>query len=130
VSWFSSNRGRIACLALLALVCQLLLSFGHLHLGKVGFAPIGIAANTALVVGTGEDFPALPRAPSPNHSTTGDGFCAVCASINLAASLVLPTAPTMVPPFSSEVARTRSYPGVEPVAFDRLFFEARGPPCA
>jgi hypothetical protein len=128
VSWFRSNRGR--WLALFALACQLMLSFGHLHLGKVSVAPTGVAENGALVVNTGEDSAALPRAPPLNDSTKGGDFCALCASINLAASLVVPTAPMVVPPFSSDVAPTWSREGIEPVAFDHVFFDARGPPYA
>jgi hypothetical protein len=117
-------------LALFALACQLVLSFGHLDLSKVSVAPIAVATNAALVVNTGEDSAALPRAPPLNHPITGDDFCALCASINLAASLVVPTAPTVAPPFSSDVALTWSRAGLDVVAFDHVFFDARGPPHA
>lgn len=128
MSWFRSNRGKITCLALFALAYQLVLSSGHLHLGKVSISPTAVAANTALIVSVGKDSAAFPFSPPLNHSTAGDDFCAVCVSINLAASLMVPAAPTAVRPFSSDVAtRTWSQGGVEPVSFDHLFFEARGP---
>jgi len=130
VSWFRSNRGRVTWLALFALACQLVLSFGHLHLGKISVAPTAVAANASLVVNTGDDSAVLPPAPPQKHSTPGGDFCALCASINLAASLVVPTGPTVVPPISSDVARTWSQAGLDPVAFDHVFFDARGPPHA
>jgi hypothetical protein len=130
VSWFRSNRGRVTSLALFALACQLVLTFGHVHLGKISVAPVAVAANAALVVNTGDASAARPRAPPLNHSTAGDDFCALCASIHLAATLVVPTAPTVVPPFSSDVARKWSQAGREHVAFDHVFFDARGPPHA
>jgi Protein of unknown function (DUF2946) len=104
VSWFRSNRGKVAWLALFALACQLALSLGHLHLGKISIAPIAEATIATLIGNTGNDSAAPQPAPPPNHPTTGGDFCALCASINLAASLVVPTAPTVVPPFSSDVA--------------------------
>jgi hypothetical protein len=130
VSWFRSNRGRVTWLALFALACQLVLTFGHIHLGKVSVAPIAVAANAGLVVSADEDSAALTRAPPLNYSTAGDDSCALCASINLAASLVVPTAPTVVLPFSSDVALKWSQAGREHVAFDHIFFDARGPPHA
>ena len=128
MSWFRSNRGRVMWVALFALACQLALSFGHLHLGKVSFAPIAVAVYAAVVVNTAENSPAPP--PPPNDSTTGGEFCALCANINLAASLAVPTAPVIVPPFSSDVSQTWSPAGLDPVVFDHVFFDARGPPYA
>ena len=131
MSWFRSNRGRITSLALFALACQLVLSFGHVHLGKVSVAPIVIAAIAPLTVTTSDDSPGLPRAP-PQKSPHGfgDDFCAICASISLASLLVVPTAPAVVPPFSSDAALTWSHGGLDPIGFDHVFFDARGPPHA
>ncbi len=130
MSWFRSNRGRVTWLALFLLACQLALSLGHLHLGKISVAPIAEAAIATLIGNTGNDSAAPPPAPPQNHPTTGGDFCALCASINLAASLVVPTAPTVEPPYSSDVARTWPHAALELVAFDHAFFDARGPPHA
>jgi hypothetical protein len=129
VGWIRANRGRVTWLALFALTCQLVLTFGHIHLGRISVAPVAIAANAALAVNAGDDSAALPRAPpQKSPSGFGDDFCALCASINLANSLVVPTAPTLVPPISSELAITWSHARVDLAAFDHLYFEARGPP--
>jgi hypothetical protein len=131
VRWFRSNRGKVTWLALFALTCQLVLAFGHVHLGRISIAPIASAVTAAAAVNTGDDSAALPRAPpQKNPSRFGDDFCALCASINLANSLVVPTAPTVVPPISSRRAITWSHAGFDPAAFDHLFFDARGPPQA
>jgi hypothetical protein len=121
----------VAWLALFALTCQLVLAFGHIHLGKISIAPMASAANAALAVNAGDDSAALPRAPpQKNPIQFGDDFCALCASISLANSLVVPSAPTVVPPISSERVIRWSYAGLEPAVFDHLFFDARGPPQA
>jgi hypothetical protein len=119
----------VTWLALFALTCQLVLAFGHIHLGRISIAPMATAAGAALAVNTGDDSAALPRAPpQKNPSRFGDDFCALCASINLANSLVVPTAPTVVPPISSDCAITWSHAGVYAAASGHLYFEARGPP--
>lgn len=131
MSWFRSNRGKVTWLALFALSCQLFLSFGHIHLGRISIAPVAVTANAAIAVNSGDDSAALPRAPPQNNpSGFADDFCAICASMGLASSLVVPTAPTVAPPISSNVALTWSHAGLDPVAFDHVFFDARGPPHA
>ena len=103
MSWFRSNRGRVTWFALFALSCQLFLSFGHIHLGRVGGAPIAAIANAAIAINSGDDSAALPRAPPQNNpSGFADDFCAICANIGLAGSLVIPTAPAVTPPISSD----------------------------
>jgi hypothetical protein len=130
VSWFRSNRGKVTWLALFALSCQLFLSFGHIHLGRISIAPIAVTAGFAIAVNSGDDSAALPRAPPQNNPRFADDFCAICASISLANSLVVPTAPAVVPPISSDRARLWSYAGFKPSSFEHRFFEARGPPYA
>lgn len=131
MSWFRSNRGRGTWLALFALSCQLFLSFGHIHLGKIGIAPVAATPSAAIAINSGDDSAALPRGP-PQKSPSGfaDDFCAICASIGLASSLVVPTAPAVTPPISSDRALSWSYAGFEPRSFEHHFFEARGPPFA
>lgn len=131
MSWFRSNRGKVTWLALFAPACQLVLSFGHVHLGKVSTAPLLITAAASLAANTGDDLAGQPRAPpGSNTSGFGDDFCALCASINLASSLVVPSAPMVVPPISIERVITWSYAGLAPALIDHLFFDARGPPQA
>jgi len=133
VSWFRSNRGKVTWVALFALTCQLVLAFGHVHLIKIRSALAPISAATAIVIDMADDPAALPRSPPQipqrNPSGFGDNFCALCGGINLAASVVVPTAPTVVPPISSDRALTWSSAGLQ-VATSGCSFVARGPPQA
>jgi hypothetical protein len=104
--WFRPHSLKVASLALFALACQFVLSFGHVHLDR--FA--GNSINWAMTAATGKavasapgkitlaDLPTSPRQKNP--SGLGDDFCAICASINLAGALVAPTPPTLLPGIS------------------------------
>ena len=132
MGWYRSNRGKLAWLALFALTCQLVLSFGHIHVGKIGVSLVPMTANAAIVINSSEGSaglpPAPPQAPQKKRFGFGDDYCALCASINLAGSLAVPSAPTAAPPISVHRAPTWNYAGLTPAAFRHLFFDARGPP--
>ena len=123
MSWFRSSRGGVAWLAFFALACQVLLSFGHVHLGKFSGPVTWVAA---------EDGSALVSPALPQKAPTGlaDEFCAICANIGLAGTLVVPDSPMVVVP-SASVHRPRwALARIQPSAFDHLLFDARGPPHA
>jgi hypothetical protein len=124
MSWFRSNQGRVAWLALFALACQLVLAFGHVHLGKVG----GFSESGAVAADDGVYFASLT---SPQHNEpTGlcDDFCAICASISLANTLFIPASPAVAPPIAITRNLLWSLAAVELASIDHLFFDARGPP--
>jgi hypothetical protein len=54
--WFRSHRVKVASLALFALTCQFVLSFGHVHLN--GFASQG--SNWAIAAAAGKAVAAAP----------------------------------------------------------------------
>src|SRR5271168_1584389 len=134
--WFRSHRLKVASLALFALTCQFLLSFGHVHLDR--FA--GNSINWAAPAATGKavapapgkvtlaDLPASPRPKNP--SGLGDDFCAICASISLAGALVAPTVPTLLPGISFFKELHWSFAATQAQSIDRFYFNARGPPVA
>jgi len=125
MGWFRSNRGRVAWLAFFALACQLVLSFGHVHLGKVGSVAWPVAADA------GNGFAQVASAPSHGApSGLADDFCAICANISLASTLVIPAAPAVVPPNSFVQKLPWSVAAIEPASFDHFLFDARGPPHA
>ena len=134
VSWFRSNHGRVMWLALFALTCQLVLSFGHVHLDKVRIAPTPGTASVAIAVNSSQDFAALPRAPpqAPKKGPVGlgDDFCALCASIHLAGALVVPSAPPMASPVSLPRTLTWTHVALVLAVVRHLSFDARGPPHA
>ena len=127
MGWFRSKRGGVAWLAFFALTCQLLLSFSHIHLGKIngGSATWAAAAD-------GGDIPAAvpPSSPQKNPSELPADFCAICASIGLASALVVPDSPIIIAPSSCIQVLPWSLAAGEPASFDHLLFDARGPPQA
>jgi hypothetical protein len=127
MGWLRKNRGGVAWLAFFALACQLVLSFGHVHLGK---ANGGLAA-LAAVADNGGPSGAVPTSP-PQKNPTGfpDDFCAICANIGLASTLVAPDSPAVVAPNSFVSILPWSLAASEPAWFDHLLFDARGPPSA
>ena len=127
MTWFRSNRCGVVWLALFALACQLVLSFGHVHLGRIGGAPNAWAVE----IGAGDHSASITSSShSNNPSGLADDFCAICASISLASTLVIPVAPAFVPPIPSLKALSWSFAAVEIASIDHLLFEARGPPHA
>jgi hypothetical protein len=125
--WFRSNGGRVAWLAIFALACQFVLTFGHIHSGSVG------AISAALPISADASDGSADAPPSPAQKVpTGlaQDFCAVCNHIGLANALVLPASPATIPPIS--FIRKLQWPLVA-IGFasrDHLHFNARGPPHA
>jgi hypothetical protein len=124
--WFRSNRGAVAWLAFFALACQLLLSFGHVHVGKFSG---GSAAWAAAETGDASaDVP--PSSPQRSPPGLAGDFCAICANISLAGTLVLPILAIILAPSLFTEALRWSLAASEPTSFDYLPFNARGPPHA
>jgi hypothetical protein len=127
MGWLRKNRGGVAWLAFFALACQLILSFGHVHLGK---ANGGLAA-LAAVADSSSPSNAAPTAPRHQKPpSVPDDFCAICANIGLAGALVVPASPVVFAPDSFISVLPWSLAANESASFDRLLFEARGPPHA
>jgi hypothetical protein len=120
--WFRLRARLGSWLALSALTLQLVLAFGHVHLDRT--APLTHNAATAAA--------AVPNDPAAPDSPDGlaDDYCAICALIHLAGSLV----PTVAPALHLPVAFERST--FEPVVTAGLtasslsLFQARAPPIA
>jgi hypothetical protein len=134
--WFRSHRLKVAALALFALTCQFVLSFGHVHLNR--FA--GNAGNWALAAGVGvavagtpgkvtlADLPTSRRQKNPDR--LADDFCAICANIDLAGALVAPNAPTLLPGVSVYKELHWSLLATQAESIHHIHFNARGPPVA
>jgi hypothetical protein len=134
--WFRSYRLEVATLALFALACQFVLSFGHVHLDRTaGFstgqelaATVGSAVAAPAGKFTLADVPTSPREKNPD--SLGDDFCAICANISFAAAVVLPII------FQFLVGTANSERLIWPFAPTRadstncVHFDARGPPAA
>ena len=123
MGWFRSSRNSIAWLALFALACQLILSFGHVDLGN-----LGIRASAAEVDGPAAATPA--SLPQKDPTGLSRDFCAICANISLASALVVPVSPFVLVLSSFVEMLPRSGTATERATVDHLLFSARGPPSA
>ena len=121
--WFRSNGGGVAWLAIFALACQFVLTFGHIHTGNVGVISAALAISA-----DGPDVPFSP--PQKTPAGLARDFCAVCNHVGLASALVLPVSPRLFPPIS--FIRELRWPWVAIwfASRDHFHFNARGPPHA
>jgi len=126
MNWLRSKIGRHAWLALFALACQFIFTFGHIHL-----ANIGVRDTSTITTGA-------PAGPAGSPSSPGEGapsglsrdFCALCSNINLASTMVL-TVPPAVTLQDILIARLQWSPAaVSAPPRDHPYFKARGPPHA
>ena len=126
MGWFRSNRGVVAWLALFALACQLVLSFGHIHTSQFSGGSLAFAAaETGDTLADG-----LPSAPQKNPIGLAGDFCAICASINLAGTLILPILAIVLVPRLFTAILPWSVAADELASFHYRPFSARGPPHA
>jgi len=126
MGWFRSNRGGVAWLAFFALACQLLLSFGHVHLGKfAGGSAAWAAADTG-----GASSADVPPSPQKNPTGLPADFCAICSNISLANTLIVPVLAIILAPGSFIEVLRWSLAASEPASFDHVPFNARAPPHA
>jgi hypothetical protein len=121
--WLLHNRRFGSWLALAALALQLVLSFGHVHLDGVGSAGDGIAV-------TGAANAPEQRAPGQQPGGDGDEYCAICATIYLAANAFVPQAPQLPALFTSRLIEHFDSVAVDFTAPRRTLFQPRAPPLA
>jgi hypothetical protein len=127
--WFRTHRLRLTSLALFALACHFVLSFGHVH----GHGRDGNWARLFATVATVEAASEGPSAEltgapgQPDSVSLGD-FCAVCANISLVGAGVTSVAPTISRDAPLVNDLQRSFGGVPARPIDLFHFEARGPP--
>ena len=118
-------------IALFAVWLQIALSFGHIHPEDI-FGPIGHAvAQGHGITQVASDRSAAPQGPSKHGAAAADtDGCAICASMMLAASLVLPDPINLALPLGAVQAAAP-----EPVSFiiepaPYLLFRTCAPPAA
>jgi hypothetical protein len=120
--WILHNRRFGSCLALAALALQIAVSFGHVHLDGVhrAFAPVTVAGSDAQA----------SQLPAPRPGDDGDDYCAICATIYLAANSFLPPAPQLPVPFASRPIEHFDRVAAVFIASRRAAFQSRAPPLA
>jgi hypothetical protein len=125
MGWFRSNGGKITWLAFFALACQLVFTFGHVHFANVSVISAALASS-AHAVNNSADAPTSPAQRMPVG--LAQDFCAVCNSISLANTLILPTFPASISPILIIQNLQWSLAAIEFTSRDHFHFSARGPP--
>jgi hypothetical protein len=95
MTWIRGHIRSCAWLALTALALHVALTFGHVHLEQFSPASIAATPTAASDANAGDDANGMPdeqyRALRAGH------FCAICASIGLMGTSVLPVAHILAP---------------------------------
>jgi hypothetical protein len=108
-------------LALFALAVQLVLSFSHVHVGKIAPASSPGAITLAQAPDRG-------GGPTPKPHSGVDDFCAICATVSLLATSIVPTASSVLPPVPAEHRWLTEFAGIRPSSIPFVLFQARAPP--
>jgi hypothetical protein len=119
MTWFRSHRRSWGWMALLALVLQLGLSFGHVH---------GINADHPAAALAATDQAGDP--PAGNGEPNDADYCAICAILALLTGAQVANAPVMALPVAP--AAIERQPALEKILSEpqRVAFRSRAPPQA
>jgi hypothetical protein len=123
--WVRTNRRVGAAVALFGLAMQLVLSLGHVHLDKAALSSPAVAVISAAQAANGGDAP-----PDPDRRPGATDFCAICAALGLASSLVLPQPARLTAPVAHAHAWSRGLAAAQAASAPHLLFQARAPPRA
>jgi hypothetical protein len=120
--WIRTNRRVTGTLALLALALQITLSFGHIHLRDFAGVPgVAVAQAQPTPAGSTGD-------PGTGHST--NDYCLICATANLAGTLVLASQLALALPVASTDTSYEHFCAAFCGRIDHALFRARAPPLA
>jgi hypothetical protein len=126
--WFRSRSSLGGWLALFALAAQLVVSFGHVHLDRG--APVAGHASALLRAHapTGMETASLPA--GDEAPALADDYCAICALIHLAGTVVAAEPPALPLPVVFARARSELVAEFGLTARHHTLFAARAPPIA
>ena len=134
--WFRSNIRSGAWCALVAFALQFALTFTHVHVPGAGAAS-AVAAMSVVAdrAATADATPALPDAQpakpqKPRPHGLADDFCAICSLIQLVASSVTASSPSLMIPVAATPVRIAIGIDRAPAASQPRHFQARAPPIA
>jgi len=127
-------------LALLALAVQFVLTFGHVH-GSAALAAPGLHAATAAVASVAPDGAGLrsdapPEAGTPQQAPAQplghhhDGYCAICAVMALAGSLIASQPAILLYPQAYEFLNRTTDAGFSHLAAPHGISQPRAPPAS
>jgi len=124
--WFRARSSLGSWLALFALAFQLVVSFGHVHLDRVTPGHV----STASGVHTTTDANAATHRPGDKSPALADDYCALCALIHLAGTVVASEPPELPTPLLFGRLRSEPRAEFELAAPNHTPFAARAPPIA
>jgi hypothetical protein len=119
--WVRINRRWSTYLALAAMALQLVLSFGHIHLEKLG-------SGSAFTIMAAAKAPSSQQGPAQHPASDADDYCAICATVHLISSSFLADAPLLPAPFASRAIEHFSYSNFTFILPPRAAFQSRAPP--
>jgi hypothetical protein len=115
------NRQLGGRLALFALALQLILSFGHIHAGDLGLAGPAQADTSYAQPPANHD--GTPQDQGDTHD-----FCAICVTLSLSATALLPVVPSLSLPVNYDWEWPADIHTAQ-VVFDlKSYYRARAPP--
>jgi hypothetical protein len=125
MGWVHCHKRRGALLALAALMLQIVVSFGHVHVETLHLAGLQGAASH----GAGARAQVSERVPAQNTGDDDD-YCAICASIFLASTSFVSEPPKL--PVPGGFVRVEHSFSVDCSVLQprRLAFQSRAPPSA
>lgn len=133
MKWFRSNIRQGSRLALVAMLVQLALTFGHSH-GVARAAPLAAVAQqqggTGSVAAAGRTLAQKPSPAGPDREHSGDDICAICALVAMASSIVSATPPLLLLPQAYELlylTTDAEFVHLKPVSHA---FQPRAPPAS
>ncbi len=126
MKWFRSNIRTGARLALLALLLQFALSFGHIH----GFAPQAASATqTVLLADHTADGKSQP-APGKHDSDQTTDICAICAVMAMASTVLFSTPPILLLPDAVQILQAITDAEFAHLKSTGVAFQPRAPPAS
>jgi hypothetical protein len=121
MQWFRAKLKAGAGLALFALTVQIVVSFGHVHLGRFAHAAPYVTSTST-----------PSTSPAPNQPPAGDpnDYCAICATIHLTGSSFLPEGPRVPIPVAAQLVEHFNPVTAVFIEPRRAPFQSRAPPPA
>ena len=124
MKWFRSNIRNGARLALLALLVQFALSFGHVH----GFVPPAASATQSLLPA---DHAAKPQsAPGKHDSDQTTDVCAICAVMAMASTVLFSAPPILLLPDAVQILHRITDAEFSHLKSAGTAFQPRAPPAS
>jgi hypothetical protein len=142
MGWVRFHRRYGAWPGLAALVLQLVLSFGHIHVGNVHISHVhlgdmlfGGAAHAAtdasgVTAANSQHLAPTPQKSPAQNSGDDDDYCAICASIFLASTSFMAEPPHLPVPLGFERIALTFLADRGVSAQRHVLFQSRAPPAA